>query len=147
MSGRRAVCNFWSNTIQPASLIALSAATPSESNPERITAKGPFLSIGREGLQEDGNVLGPARGFDQGSKPEGISIHGYLLPSWDYVDMVGFRDFTIGYQYHRHVGHAWKDFDEERFPVSRLVMNNNVGHPGVPREEGQNRTIRLEAAR
>ena len=103
------------------------------------------MSIVREGLQENGNVLGPARGFDQGSKPEGISVHGYLHPCWNYVDMVGFHAFPIGHQHHRHFGHARENLDEERFPVRRLVMDNNVGHPGVRREVGENRTIRLEA--
>jgi hypothetical protein len=43
--------------------------------------------------------------------------------------------FTVGHQHYRHVGHARENFYEKRFPVGRLVMNNNVGHPSVRREE------------
>ena len=58
-----------------------------------------------------------------------------LHPGWNNVHMIGFHDFTIRQKHHGHFRKTRQKFDQKRFPVRRLVMNNNEGQPGVRREE------------
>ena len=93
---------------------------------------GPGMGVSGIDLQVPAGTIVSLLGPNGAGKTTIVRMLATLLRP--HAGAVGVRmsfAFTVGHQHHRHIGHAGENFDEKRFSVGRLVMNDDVGHPGV----------------